>query len=68
MILLQYFDTSTVPQFGPSVELFQEDPTTVFLPKSPLILLKEGIFNQVPWIVGVNEQEGILLSAPGEIK
>jgi hypothetical protein len=45
------------------VEKYQKDPTSVFLPDEPLILLKEGRFNRVPWIVGMNSEEGIVVSA-----
>lgn len=47
------------PMF-PSVEY--EPPvrpeSTVFLPQHPLKMLKEGNFNYVPYIQGVNEDEG----------
>jgi len=44
------------------------DSSAVFLPKHPLNLLQDGTFNRVPWIVGVNEMEGIVVSAARELQ
>jgi len=51
--------------FGPSIE--QVDDATkakgnVFLPDSPTKLYKSGKFNHVPWIAGVNSEEGCFRS------
>ncbi|CAG7829473.1 unnamed protein product, partial [Allacma fusca] len=45
--------------FGPSIEKPGPDS---FLTENPLVLLKSGrIANKVPWMAGVNENEGFVI-------
>ncbi|CAL8080996.1 unnamed protein product [Orchesella dallaii] len=51
--------------FGPSIEQVDEKTKakgTVFLPNSPTKLYKSGQFNHVPWIAGLNSEEGCFRS------
>ena len=41
--------------FGPRIDSEREHP---FVPKHPRDLIKEGLFNDVPFISGLNENEG----------
>ncbi|CAG7822765.1 unnamed protein product [Allacma fusca] len=49
--------------YGPTIEI----PATrknkdVFLPDHPYILMSTGQFHPVPWITGINSEEGLLLT------
>lgn len=47
--------------FVPTIERFVDEET--FLSEHPQVLLKEGRFNKVAMIAGVNSEEGLLTSA-----
>ncbi len=60
-------DDPIVP-FAPSIEDSKKvagDLGTVFLPDHPLVMWESGNFNRVPWITGVNDQEGSTLYSAG---
>ena len=62
--LLQEWYIDPLVPVGPVVETAGEDP--VFLPEFPYRLISEGRFRKnIPWLVGVNSEEG-LLHAAGE--
>lgn len=61
-------DDPIVP-FAPSIEDSKKvagDLGTVFLPDHPLVMWESGNFNKVPWITGVNDQEGSTLYSAGQ--
>jgi len=47
-------------KYAPSVEAVIDD--TTFLPYEPLEMLKNGSFAKVPWLTGVDSQEGMPFS------
>ncbi|KAG4074888.1 hypothetical protein HA402_009313 [Bradysia odoriphaga] len=51
----------SITMFVPTIESPIDDQT--FLSESPHILLKEGRFNKMPMMAGVNSEEGLLTSA-----
>jgi carboxylesterase type B len=61
-----WFIDPLVP-LGPIIELEiegeTEGPEDRFLTESPLKIMTDGKYNSVPWIVGVNSEEGLLHSS-----
>ncbi|ODN05451.1 Esterase E4 [Orchesella cincta] len=48
--------------YPPTIETLREgqSETDVFLMEEPLVLLQEGRFNRVPYVIGLTEEEGLL--------
>lgn len=46
--------------YGPIVEQVKDEKA--FLTEEPETLLKEGNFNHVPWISGINSADGIIFA------
>ncbi|CAL8090407.1 unnamed protein product [Orchesella dallaii] len=44
-------------KYAPSIEAIQDE--TTFLPESPLEMLKKGKFAHIPWMTGVDREEGL---------
>ncbi|ODM98842.1 Venom carboxylesterase-6 [Orchesella cincta] len=55
------WDDDPIVPFAPSIEDSRKVLGTVFLPDHPISMLESGNFNRVPWITGVNDQEGATL-------
>ncbi|CAG7822766.1 unnamed protein product [Allacma fusca] len=53
--------SSPLAQYSPSVETIIDDDT--FLHANPYRILKSGNFSRVPWLTGVNSEEGLVYSA-----
>jgi len=47
-------------KFAPSIDMVKDDEN--FLPESPLDLLKKGKFARIPWLTGVDAEEGLPFS------
>jgi len=47
--------------FVPSVEKLEKDVHS-FLVEYPEEIMRKGTFNKVPWITGVNSEEGLITS------
>jgi carboxylesterase type B len=48
--------------FNPSIEVVKDENT--FIAEHPEDIIRKGDFSKVPWIAGITEQEGLLLSGP----
>ena len=61
-LIINVFKEMSVPirRFGPRVDVDRRQP---FLPGRPLDLIQKGIINQVPLIIGVNQNESALFLA-----
>jgi len=49
--------------FGPTVEYDEDEDGDAFLPDLPQNIINSGNISKVPWICGVNSEEGILHAA-----
>lgn len=58
---LSGWDDDLITPFAPSIEDPRKSPGDVFLPDHPLVMLESGNYNRVPWLTGVNSQEGATL-------
>jgi hypothetical protein len=62
--MIQGWDDDPIVPFAPSVENSEDSastPDSIFLPDEPEKMLATGRFNRVPWISGVNSNEGATL-------
>ncbi|CAL8075222.1 unnamed protein product [Orchesella dallaii] len=57
-------------QYPPTIETLREgqSESDVFLMEDPLVLLQEGRFNRVPYVIGITEEEGLLFHSAYVLK
>lgn len=63
---LSGWDDDPIVPFAPSIEESRKASGDIFLPDHPLVMWESGNYNRVPWMTGVNSQEGATLYSSSE--